>query len=67
LKDQTCIAKQFFIFFQKFNLVKGPTKNIKDFVCGVNEILDKELLKKSKIVFKKNMSIRNLKMQESKV
>jgi hypothetical protein len=67
LKEQTCIAKQNNFFFQKFNLAKGPTKNVKYFICGVNEILDKELLKTSKIVFFLNMSLRSLKMQESKV
>ncbi len=68
LKEQTCIAKQFiFIFFQNFNLAKGPIKNVKDFICGVNEILDKELLKTSKTIYFFNMSLRSLKMQESKV
>jgi hypothetical protein len=51
LKEQTCIAKQNKFCFQKFNRAKGPTKNIKDFICGVNEILEKELLKTSKTVF----------------
>jgi len=40
-------------FFQKLNFAKGPTKNIKDYVCGIIEILDKELLKTSKTVFLK--------------
>jgi hypothetical protein len=50
----------FYFYFQKFNLAKGPTKNIKDFFYGVNKILDKELLKTSKTIFFLKMSFKKL-------